>query len=96
MAPGFHLGMRTHGQVHDQPAAVVKITWPNGRTLLSAEGRLLGARGRVTSVGEGTPVAQHPVGQQLLWWQQGEFGHGSRVEDKREFGTMTGVLVAAC
>lgn len=42
-APGFHLGVGTHGQVHDQPAAVVKITWPNGRTLLSAEGRVQGA-----------------------------------------------------
>lgn len=87
--------MRTHSQVHDQPAAVVEITWPNGRTLLSTEGRLPGERGRVTAVGEGAPVAQHAVGQQLLRWQQGEVGDGSRVEDKREFGAVTGVLVAA-
>lgn len=95
MASGCHLCVQTHGQVHDQPAAVVQITRPNRQTLLSAEGRLPGTRGRVTIVGKGAPVAQHPIGQQLLWWGQGEVCHRPGVEDKRELGAVTGVLVAA-
>lgn len=67
MAPGCNLGTHMDGEVHDQPSAAVKITRPSRQTLLSAESRLLGTRGRVTVVSKGAPVAQHSIGQQLLW-----------------------------
>lgn len=94
VASGSHLCMWTHCQVHDQPAAGVRVAWPNRQTLLPAERRLLGPWGRVTSVGKGTPVAQHPIGQQLLWQRQGEVGHRGRIEEKRQFSAMAGVMVA--
>lgn len=94
VAPGFHLGVHMHGEVHDQPAAAVKITRPSRQTLLSAESRLPGARGRVTVVSKGAPVAQHSIGQQLLWWRQGEVCHRGRVKDKRQLGAVTDMLVA--
>lgn len=94
MVPGSHLCMWTHRQVHDQPAAGVRITRPNGQTLLPAESRLLSPRGRIASVGERAPVAQHPIGQQLLWQRQREVGHRGRVEKEGQLGTVAGVLVA--
>lgn len=94
MVPGSHLCMRTHRQVHDQPAAVVRIARPNWHALLPAESRLLGPRGRVAPVGEGAPVAQHPIGQQLLWRRQGEVGHRGGVKEKGQLGAVAGVLVA--
>lgn len=94
MAPGSHLCMWAHCQVHDQPAAGVRITWPNRQTLLLAESRLLDARGRVTVVGKSTPVAEHPIGQQLLWRGQGKVGHWGRVKEKRQLSAVAGVLVA--
>lgn len=92
-APGFHLGMHMDGQVHDQPAAAVKITRPNGHALFSAESRLPGTRGRVTVVSKGAPGAQHSIRQQPLWWRQGEVCHRGGVKDKRELGTVTDMLV---
>lgn len=94
-APGLALGVRARGQVHDHPAAVVEVARPDGQTLLSAESRLADARGGVAAVGEGAPVAQHPIGQQLLRWRQREVGDGGGVKDERELGAVTGVLVAA-
>lgn len=76
MTPGPDLGVRTDCQVHDQPAAVVRVAWPGGWTLLPAEGGLPGPRRRVAAVGEGTPVTQHPIGQQPLGRRHAEVGHG--------------------
>lgn len=45
-------------------------------------------------MGKGAPVAQHPIGQQLLWHRQGEFGHRGRVKEKRQLGAVADVLVA--
>lgn len=94
MTPGPDLGVRTDCQVHDQPAAVVRVAWPGGRTLLPAEGGLPGPRRRVAAVGEGTPVAQHPIGQQPLGRRHTEVGHGGWVEEERQLGAVAGVLVA--
>lgn len=94
MAPRSHLCMWTHRQVHNQPAAVVGVARPNRQPLLSAESRLLGPWRRVAGVGEGPPVAQHPIGQQLLWQRHGEVGHRGGVEEKRQLGAVAGVLVA--
>lgn len=94
VAPGAHLCVRAHRQVHDEPAAVVGVARPGGQTLLAAERRLLQARGRVGGVGEGAPVAQHPVGEQLLGQRHGEVGHRRRVEEEGQLGAVAGVLVA--
>lgn len=66
MVSGSGLRMGTHSEVHDQKATGVRIARPNRQTLLPAESCLLAPGGRVAGVSEGTPVAQHSIGQQLL------------------------------